>query len=220
MYHYVYITTNVSNGKKYIGKHSFKELENRYLGSGFGIKAAIKKHGRESFVKEIVSTHETEDAAYEAEAILIESVDAIRNPLFYNRTKGGRGGVAGRSLTEDHKRKISKSTKGIVRSAETKARMSKAKKGRKHPLKGKKKSPEAYQRLLEGLQKRVDNGTRNHLEETKRKISDKLKGSGNAGFGLKWITNGISNSRIDPKDPIPDGWRWGKRPYGTKKRNL
>lgn len=219
MQHYVYITTNLTNGKKYVGKHSFKCLNNQYLGSGHGLKAAIKKYGRESFLKEIISVHETEDEAYEAENILIETLDAVRNPLFYNRTKGGRGGAAERSLTEDHKKKISNSQRGIIRSDETRARMSKAQRGRKSPLKGKKKSPEAYKRLMEGQQKRNESGTRNHSEKTKQVISDKLKGSGNAGFGLKWITDGVSNTRIKPDDLPPEGWRWGKRPYGKKKRN-
>ena len=37
MYHFVYETTNLINGKKYIGKHSTDDLNDGYLGSGKAI---------------------------------------------------------------------------------------------------------------------------------------------------------------------------------------
>ena len=42
MYGYIYITTNLLNGKKYIGKHKSSEFEfDKYYGSDKYIKAAI-----------------------------------------------------------------------------------------------------------------------------------------------------------------------------------
>ena len=38
--HYIYLTTNLINNKKYIGKH-YGELNDDYLGSGNLIKLAI-----------------------------------------------------------------------------------------------------------------------------------------------------------------------------------
>lgn len=218
MFHYVYITTNLANGKKYIGKHSFKSLQNNYLGSGHGIKAAVQKYGRDGFIKEIISVHDTEDLAYEAEKKLVESYDAVKNPLFYNRTNGGRGGEAERNLNEEHRIKISESLKGRKISDQHKKRLSDIKKANPTgaAVKGKKKSRE----FAEKIKQRHKNNPLTHSEETKKNISEKLKGSGNAGFGLKWITDGVSNDRIKPDDSLPEGWRWGKRPYGKKKRKL
>ena len=52
-YGYIYITENLINGKKYIGKAKYKNesyKNTNYLGSGKLITAAIKKYGRENFL--------------------------------------------------------------------------------------------------------------------------------------------------------------------------
>lgn len=51
--YYIYITTNLLNGKKYIGKrHCLCEISNdNYLGSGKVLKNAIRKYGKNNFAK-------------------------------------------------------------------------------------------------------------------------------------------------------------------------
>jgi hypothetical protein len=47
MKHYIYKTTNLINGKIYIGKRSHKNPEkDKYLGSGNVLKQAISKYGK------------------------------------------------------------------------------------------------------------------------------------------------------------------------------
>lgn len=48
----IYKTTNLINGKIYIGQDS--KNKNGYLGSGQNIKRAIKKYGKQNFKKEII----------------------------------------------------------------------------------------------------------------------------------------------------------------------
>ena len=43
MFGYIYETTNLINGKKYIGKHISSDFDKFYLGSGTYIKNAIEK---------------------------------------------------------------------------------------------------------------------------------------------------------------------------------
>ena len=52
-YGFIYITTNLVNGRKYLGQCS-KLNDQKYLGSGKYIKKAIKKYGRSNFSREIV----------------------------------------------------------------------------------------------------------------------------------------------------------------------
>lgn len=53
--HYIYITTNKVNGKRYIGRCSNESSWNSgYLGSGKWLKLSIEKYGKENFDREIL----------------------------------------------------------------------------------------------------------------------------------------------------------------------
>lgn len=45
MYGYIYITTNLTNNKKYIGKHASSKFDENYKGSGKRLWNAINKYG-------------------------------------------------------------------------------------------------------------------------------------------------------------------------------
>jgi group I intron endonuclease len=108
----VYCTHNKINGKKYIGSHNNKFPN--YLGSGFNLKAAIKKYGKSNFHKIIL--WEGEDKyRYEMEEYWITYFDSPNNPLFYNISDKGVGCPSGKYLfpkTQEVKDKISNSMKG------------------------------------------------------------------------------------------------------------
>ena len=112
---YCYKTTNTLNGYYYLGKHGSENPEtDSYLGSGTAFRRALKKYGREVFVKEILAEFETEDEAYAFERNLISENDLKSNQC-YNIVPGGRGGV-GLSpkgpLSEEVKRKLREANLG------------------------------------------------------------------------------------------------------------
>lgn len=117
--HFVYMTTNMLDGKFYIGKHSTDNLEDGYLGSGVVLTRAIKKHGPANFKREIIATFDTEEEALLLEIEMITD-ELVRNPMCYNVKPGGKGGdwgLKGQTLTEEQRQKI---RDGIARSDRTK----------------------------------------------------------------------------------------------------
>ena len=50
---FIYLTTNVINGKQYIGSHN-GEINDSYLGSGKLLIKSIKKYGKENFKRIIL----------------------------------------------------------------------------------------------------------------------------------------------------------------------
>jgi group I intron endonuclease len=86
----IYKTTNLINGMLYIGKKS--QDCNTYLGSGFLLKRAIAKYGRENFKKEIIDTANTLDELNEKEKYWISFYNTIDKSIGYNLTIGGEGG--------------------------------------------------------------------------------------------------------------------------------
>lgn len=95
IYGFIYITTNMANGKRYIGQKIVDKngIWKEYLGSGLLIKKAISKYGKENFYKDIV------DIAYDANELdnkekeWIAKYNAAGVNDFYNLTKGGRSFV-------------------------------------------------------------------------------------------------------------------------------
>lgn len=85
----VYKVTNIKNNKYYIGVHKTNKPNDSYLGSGKAIKDAIKKYGRENFVKEVLFIFDSEHEAYDKEKELTEDYD---KRYTYNMKRGGVGG--------------------------------------------------------------------------------------------------------------------------------
>ena len=52
-YGFIYITTNMVNGKKYLGQKKFNEYWKNYLGSGTIFRRAVDKYGKEALEKTI-----------------------------------------------------------------------------------------------------------------------------------------------------------------------
>ena len=89
MYGYVYMTTNLINGKKYIGQHKSCDFDNSYIGSGSYLTNAIKKYGRNNFKCELLQKAENKEALNNLEEQYIKKYDAVNSDEFYNILPGG-----------------------------------------------------------------------------------------------------------------------------------
>lgn len=145
----IYCTTNLINGKKYIGSDTNNNPY--YLGSGVSIIKAIKKYGRNNFKKEIIAEVTSYPLLRELEEYYIDYYNAANSSLFYNRSDKGVGQGKGKNhwnygnkLSEETKSKKSKSMLAlkITHSKEQRDKWSKDRKGKPSPMKGK-KNPQA-----------------------------------------------------------------------------
>lgn len=84
----IYKTTNLLNGKIYIGKDA--NNTEKYLGSGKLLNRALKKHGRRNFKKEILEKCNPENINIR-EQFWIDKMNS-QTPNGYNLTAGGSGG--------------------------------------------------------------------------------------------------------------------------------
>lgn len=93
MYGFIYRTTNLINGRQYIGQHKYcGKIDKYYLGSGVALNNAIKKYGRENFKREIICTCGTLEELNQKEMYYIKLYNAVNNKNFYNLAVGGNGG--------------------------------------------------------------------------------------------------------------------------------
>lgn len=94
MYGYIYETTCIPTGMKYIGMHKWSKstLDSRYLGSGIYLKRAVKKYGRENFSCRIIEWCETRQELLEREKYHISITKAPIDEGYYNIEDGGQGG--------------------------------------------------------------------------------------------------------------------------------
>ena len=151
MYFTIYKITNKVNGKFYIGKHQTKKLDDDYFGSGKLLGRAIKKHGKENFLKEILHVFDNEEEMNAKEAELVD----IDSKMSYNLCEGGKGGFGYIN------------SKGLQHTAKRKAAVVEALNRERHK----------YRHITVKNLKRGGNGHlktflgKKHSEETKAKIS-------------------------------------------------
>lgn len=89
-YHIVYKTTNTVNNKIYVGMHSTDNINDRYMGSGWILKNAIKKYGRDKFVKEVLYVYSNRQEARQMESLIVDE-DFCKRLDTYNTAVGGMG---------------------------------------------------------------------------------------------------------------------------------
>lgn len=204
-YHFIYKTTNMLSGRYYIGMHSTDDLDDGYLGSGNRLRLAVRKHGKENFIREILEFCDSREELKVRESEII-TLEEIAKKDCMNLVVGGNG-----FMLDEHHYKCS-----ILG---TKARLEKLKNDPEYA----KKVTEIASKVMKDNHKKgkikYDTFTgKQHSDETKKQISKNKLGTGvgekNSQFGTCWITKNGENKKINKEDfnqYIKNGWVKGRK---------
>ena len=217
-YGFIYITTNLVNGKKYLGQH-YLNSNKKYLGSGKILQIAIKKYGKENFVLEPIDWASSKEELNEKEKFWISFFKSTEEKSWYNIAQGGTGGITWKGehpclrvkQTEEHKRHISLSLKKISYwshhkvTEETKCKIS-----RNHADFTGEKNPFYNRTHTEDTKEKI---RRHHIgkvmsQETRDKHSKRNR-------GRKWIHSDVEEKFIPPHELetyLDKGWSKGRLP--------
>lgn len=112
--------------------------------------------------------------------------------------------IKGKTLSDEHKKKLSETHKGKHHTKETKNKMSESRKGKKlsDATKRKLSKPKSDE-----TKKKMSEAAKNMAEEHKKKISEAQKGEKNPNYGKHWFTNGKENKLCYE---CPDGFTPGR----------
>jgi group I intron endonuclease len=205
-YHYIYKTTNLINGKFYVGMHSTNNLKDGYLGSGKKLRYSIRKYGTENFKIEYLEFFDNRiDLANREKELVTE--DLLKDPMCMNLKSGGDGGCAGEAAMKWSKAGIAKRKWLFENEPNFRKEVNQATSIRTKILwENGKFDLHFNNKYWVG---------KSHREDSKRKIGEanKLKqsGSANSQFGTCWITNGTENKKIKKTEKLPEGWEFGRK---------
>ena len=154
---YIYLTTNIINGRKYIGKRQKSNFDKSYKGSGKLLKLAFDKYGKDNFETIILERCNSVKELCDAEIKWISKYRTLGIDL-YNIASGGEGGnnVLWDQLPLERRKEINRKN-------------SNSHKGNKNPFYGKHHSPETIARFSEtrkGIHR--DQSSKNKEKATKR----------------------------------------------------
>lgn len=218
-YGFIYLTTNLINGKIYIGQ-SIHFNKRTYLGSGTSITAAIKKYGRKNFKRKILKICFSQKELDAWELVMIKRYNSTDENIGYNILPGSSNkfGQCNPACLSNVQEKIKEKKKGkyggdkcywfgkhlpeeVIKKISEKAKK-RLSVPQNNGMWGKKHSEETKKKISESAKGRVGYNKGKHLsEETRKKLSEINKGS-------RKITDGVVVKVIKCNEPLPEGWRY------------
>ena len=182
---WIYVITNLVNGKIYVGQHSGPCLQS-YLKANIWaalrgedskphLYNAFRHHGQEFFVIRGLARAMDKQQMDELEKFFIRTLESQDPDIGYNITAGGRGAL-GYKHTDEHKERVSEMYKGRPFSDLARSQQLAAVVGKPAHNKGKKMSPEQREKLSAAMKGRVAwNKGKKWGDSTRQKLSDNAK---------------------------------------------
>lgn len=178
-YGFIYLTTNLINGKIYIGQREFLNNKNgnaNYLGSGTYFKRALQKYGKENFRRKILRVCFSQHELSVWEHVYIKKYHSQDPKIGYNIADGDvNTSEYNPSKSLEVRKKISQTLRRKFANGEI-DRMIFSRKGKNHPMYGKHHSEESKKKNSESKKKSIailghPMKGKHCSEETKKKIS-------------------------------------------------
>lgn len=197
VYGVIYKITNTINNKSYIGRRKCIKnklgLLHRYWGSGSYIKNAIKKYGKENFIKEYLDFAMSDEELDKLEILYIEKFGTYKNG--YNQTVGGEHFRGEISNIKSIREKQSAWSKRFWSVQENHDSLIQKRTGRKNSDATKMLMSESAKKSWtdERRKKASESGNYIHLlpPESRKSQIQKITGS-------KWVTNDVEQFYIKP----------------------
>lgn len=197
VYGVIYKITNTINNKSYIGRRKCIKnklgLLHRYWGSGSYIKNAIKKYGKENFIKEYLDFAMSDEELDKLEILYIEKFGTYKNG--YNQTVGGEHFRGEISNIKSIREKQSAWSKRFWSVQENHDSLVQKRTGRKNSDATKMLMSESAKKSWtdERRKKASESGNYIHLlpPESRKSQIQKITGS-------KWVTNDVEQFYIKP----------------------
>lgn len=204
----IYKTTNLVNGKIYIGQHgvhNLKTLDPWYIGSGRILLKAIEKYGFCNFERKILCKVKNQCLANKMEKYFIEKYNSTNPSIGYNIVSGAPTEYSPLKIPRIAQR-VADANRGKVWSQEIKDKISKSvsktmTKERRDLISRQHKGKIISEKTRK-LMSKATRGENNPMYGKRGKLSPM--------FGRKWITNGKICKFIDISNGIPQGFRLGR----------
>jgi group I intron endonuclease len=175
-YGVIYVLTNTVNGKRYVGQ-TILDVQLRFSKHCHPsqyptrIKNAIHKYGKENFTVETLASATNQDDLNFLERHFIAELGTLNRRIGYNVTPGGRGGIRTKEAAEKAAQKL----RGRKVPRDAVERMAATKRDRP-------RTP-AEQAVIDRMIKMATG--RVHTEESRRKMSEAVKGRKMAPFSAE-----------------------------------
>jgi len=209
-FHFVYITTNLINGKQYVGDHSTNDLEkDKYLGSGTYFVRALNEYKKENFKKEILEFLSTKKEAFDAQEKYIIQYNTL-TPNGYNISPRGGHNVKD-CFSEETLIKLSKVWKGRKHTEESKLK-------NKESLKNWYKTHIPWNKGIDLSKEKNPMYGKHHKKDSIEKMKKAKSGKNNPSYETFWICNIElkQSKKINKKDLefwLKEGWMEGRKMF-------
>lgn len=186
MYGYVYLTTNLVNGRKYVGQHKSSEFTENYKGSGKLVSQAFIKYGWDNFKVELLEECETKEELDKCEIKWIKELNAVYSDEYYNIAFGGNSRHG--PISDEHRKRLSEVGKLRV--------------GPKNPFYGKRLSQESKDKRVKAFKATVSR--------------QKSQGTYKVNSGYMIYNNGVREIHLTSDSQVPEGFVHGRLPYSQE----